>query len=128
MIGDAIKTILASVTANVTPMHIPRNRGSKWCVYTIISNVPHNTKDGASTYDQYRLQVDCYDTQYDRMDTFAASVRSALDEYSGTSEGVVIDHISYVTEFDTFEFLDSGRENPEEYYRRMLEFIIFVRP
>jgi len=127
MVGTALETILASVEATVAGGRIPDRRGADWVIYTMISNVPHNTKSGASTYDMYRFQLDCYSRTPETVNTLAASVRSTLDEYSGTSEGVVIDHIFYDTEYDTSELVYED-ESREDYFRRTQDYIICVRP
>ena len=126
MIGSAIKSILSGVTQYVGGGRIPANRGSQWIIYNIISSLPHNTKDGASDYDKYRFQIDSYARTYSAVDTLAASVRSTLDEYSGTSESVVIDHIFFEGEFDSVEFIEEG-EAREDYFRRSQDYIICVK-
>ena len=127
MVGDAIASILSSVTATVEGGRIPDRRGSDWIIYNMISMVPHNSKSGASTYDQYRFQIDSYARTYSEVDTLAASVKSALNEYEGTAESVVIDHIFHDGEFDAVEFIeDEGAR--EDYFRRSQDYIIFVRP
>lgn len=127
MVGAALKTILASVEATIDGGRIPDRRGANWVIYTMISNVPHNTKSGASTYDTYRFQLDCYSRTPAKVDTLAASVRSTLDEYSGTSEGVVIDHIFFDGEHDTTELVYED-ESREDFLRRTQDYIICVRP
>jgi len=137
MVGSAIESILSSVNATIVGGAIPDRRGAQWVVYTMISIVPHNSKDGASTYDKYRFQFDIYERTYAAMDTLAASVKSTLDEYEGTAASVVIDHIFFESEFDTTEFIVGGVSGPgsapgdrskEFYYRRSQDYIIFVRP
>jgi len=127
MVGSAIESILSEITATVEGGRIPDRRGSEWVIYNIISLVPHNTKDGASDYDQYRFQIDSYARTYPEVDTLASSVRSALDEYSGTIESVTIDHVFHDGEFDSQEFIeDEGAR--EDYFRRSQDYIIFIRP
>jgi len=126
MVGSAIESILSSVTANVTGGRIPHSRGSKWVVYNMISDLPHNTKGAASDFNKYRFQIDSYARTYSDTDTLAASVKSALDEYAGTSESVVIDHIYFDGEFDSVEFVEEG-EAREDFFRRSQDYIIIVK-
>jgi len=126
MVGSAIKSILSDVTQYVDGGRIPANRGSQWVIYNMISCLLHNTKGGASDYDKYRFQIDSYARTYSKVDTLAASVRSTLDEYSGTSEGVVIDHVFFDGEFDSVEFIEEG-EAREDYFRRSQDYIICVK-
>ena len=127
MVGTAIKSILSSVAATVYGAVIPDSPGSDWVVYTMISCVPHNTKSGASTYDTYRFQLDCHSRTPERVDTLAASVRSAMDEYTGTVESVVIDHIFFDGQYDGFNSLLED-ESREDFFRRTQDYIICVRP
>jgi hypothetical protein len=127
MVGTALKTLLADVTATVYGGLVPDSPGSDWIVYTMISCVPHNTKSGASTYDTYRFQLDCYSRTPERVDTLAASVRSTLDEYEGTSESVVIDHIFFDGQYDAFTSIEE-MESREDFFRRTQDYIICVRP
>ena len=128
MVGSAIESILSSINATVDAGVIPDRRGSDWIIYTMISSVPHNTKTGVSDYDQYRFQIDSYSTTYSAMDTLAASVKSALDNYSGTVESVVIDHVFFDGEFDAGPELAIDEGSTERLYRRIQDYIIFVRP
>lgn len=126
MVGDAIKSILSSIEAPVSPLFVPHRRGSRWITYTMISDVPVHTKDGACNYDQYRFQMDMYARTYADADTLAASVRTALDNYSGTVESVVIDQIYYDGQFRNFEFLGEAGEE-EDYFRVSQDYIIEVK-
>jgi len=128
MVGSAIESILSGVGARVSAGRIPHRRGAQHIVYSQISVVPHNDKDGASTYDKYRFQLDIYASNYTSCDTLAASVRSALDDYSGTSESVVIDRIYFDGEFDATEFEFGPDGSREDYFRRTHDYIIYVRP
>lgn len=126
MVGTALKTLLADVNATVYGNVVPDSPGSDWIVYTMISSVPNNTKSGASDYDQYRFQLDCYSRTPERVDTLAASVRSTLDEYAGTSESVVIDHIFFDGQYDGFTSIED-MESRGDYFRRTQDYIIFVK-
>ena len=126
MVGSAIKSLLSDVTANVAGGREPDSTGSKWVVYHMISSNPHETKDAASTLDQYRFQLDCYGRTYSDADTLAASVRSALDHYSGTSESVVIDHIFFDGEHDGVISIEE-LESRGDHFRRIQDYIIWVK-
>ena len=137
MIGSAIESILSGVTKYVEGGKLPDRLRDQWVNYTMISNRPNNTKDGASTYDGYRFQLDIYSRTYKEMDTLAESVKSTLNEYTGTSESVVIDHIFFDGEWSTVEYFDvgvtgsfsaSGDKAVQAYYRRSQDYIIYVRP
>lgn len=124
MVYSAIKSILSSY--NVCSSLIPNSRGAKWVSCTMISNYPYNTKSGASTFDWYRFQLDCFARTAEETDTLAAAVRTLLDNYSGTSSSVVIDRIYFDGEHDTVESIeDEGAR--EDYFRRSQDYIIAVK-
>ncbi len=128
MVGAAIKTILeaASIKANIYGLFVPRSRGSQWVILTYISNVPTPTKAAVSTLDKTRWQVDCYAKQETVMDALGESVRTALDNYTGTTGGVNFNRISFESESDTEEpITDEG--GTEHYYRRIQEYIIMIK-
>ena len=123
MVGTAIKSILSSVGANVYGLHVPRRRGAKWVIYSGISRIPHRTKDGVSTLDRYRFQMDSYARSESAMDTLAEAVKTALDNYSGTVSSVDIVLIAFEDEGDLIEIIEE-----EEYYRRRQDYSIWINP
>jgi len=127
MVGSAIKSILSSVTQYVDGGRIPDSRGSQWIIYNMISDLPHGTKDGVSTLDMYRFQIDSYARTYSNADSLAAEVRSALDSYSGTVESVTIVDCVFDGQFDSVEFIEEN-ESREDYFRRSQDYIITVKP
>jgi hypothetical protein len=126
MIGAAIKTILATTTANVCEVLIPHARGARWVSYRMISNLPYNTKSGVSSFDWYRFQIDIFARTYAECDTLAAAVRTAMDDYSGTASSVVIDRIYFDGEWDTVESVED-EEAREDYFRRSQDYMIAVK-
>lgn len=126
MVGSAIKSILSDVTSNVAGSRAPYSQGSKWVVYHMISDLPTPTKDSVSTFDTYRFQLDCYGRTYSDADTLAASVKSALDGYSGTVESVVIDHIVFDGEYDGIQSIEE-MESREDFFRRIQDYLIIVK-
>lgn len=129
MVSTAIKSILktASIKANIFGLYVPRNRGSQWVILTYISNVPNPTKAAVSTLDKTRWQFDCYAKEETVMDALGESVRTALDNYSDTVEGVNINRITFEGESDTVESIgDEGAT--EHYYRRTQEYSIMIKP
>ncbi len=129
MDSSAIETILqtAGIKANIYGLFVPRSRGSQWVIMTYISNIPTPTKAAVSTLDKTRWQFDCYAKQETVMDALGESVRTALDNYTGTTGGVNFNRISFEGESDTVESIgDEGAT--EHYYRRTQEYIIIIKP
>ena len=129
MVSTAIETILkaASIEANIYGLYVPHNRGSQWVIITYISNVPTPTKAAVSTLDKTRWQVDCYAKTETVMDALGASVRTALDNYTGTVSSEEIDRISFDGESDTVEPI-SDMGATEHYFRRIQNYIIQIKP
>ena len=126
MVGTAIKSILSDVDANLFGLHVPNRRGSQWVIITKIDRQPTQTKGGVSDYDKYLYQLDCYARTEADMDTLAASVKSAMDDYSGTVSSTVIDHIFFQGESDSVEKIeDEGAV--ENYYRMTQEYDIWIK-
>lgn len=129
MVGTTvIKSLLSSVTANVYGLHVPNRRGSKWVIVTQISDIPHRTKDGVSTLDRYRFQIDSYAMTESAMDTLAGSVKSTLDDYSGTVGSTEVDLIVFEDENDSIEVLEDRDGGGEDYYRRRQDYTIWIKP
>jgi len=129
MVRTALKSILesANIEAKIYGLYVPRRRGASWVILTNISNVPTPTKAAVSTLDKTRWQVDCYANTEERMDALGAAVRTALDNYAGTVEGENIERIMFDGESDTVEQI-SDEEATEEYFRRIQEYIIHIKP
>jgi len=127
MVGNAIANILSGVTQNIFPGEIPHRPGAEWVIYTMISHIPNNTKDGTD-YDQYRFQLDTYARQYPDMDTKAEAVRTAMDGYQGTAAGVKVDNIFLDNSFETMEeIITNPGDRGEKYWRRSQDYIIFIK-
>ncbi len=101
-VGQIIYGIL-SATAGVTslvstriyPDMAPQNATFPYIVFQKLSTQPTDTKEGASPLDKILVQIDCYSGSYDTSHTIAAAIRTALDRYSGTINGHVVDKIIF---------------------------------
>ena len=89
-IYDQIKTI-----APAHPGIAPENVAIPFIVFFQISNIPSPDSSGASRLDEIHYQVSVFDASYRAMETKAAAVRAALDEYSATAQGVTIERCSF---------------------------------
>ena len=127
MVGDAIESILSGIDAEVTSARIPDRRGSDWVIYNMISAVPMTTKADYRKFIRYRYQVDIYARTYDRTDEIATDVVDAMDNYTGTVEGVEIDRIIFDGEADMpVEFI-YDEDAREDFFRRQQDYIINVK-
>jgi hypothetical protein len=73
----------------------PQNAAFPYIVFQKLSTRPTDTKEGASPLDKILVQIDCYSGNYDTSHTIASAIRTALDRYSGTINGHVVDKIIF---------------------------------
>jgi len=126
-VGKAIYSALSNnsdvtdiVSTKIHPITAPQGTEIPFIVYGIISSNPTNTKDRISEIDTMRVQVDCYERTYTLMETLAEKVRLALDNTTGTLNGVLVDGLSYESEQDTIE-------EDNDYFRKSIDFFVRVK-
>lgn len=98
MLHDVLYDRLKTVTAKSFPGIAPENTAIPYIVFFPVSNIPASNASGASTLDDIRYQVSVFATTFREMETLVAAVRSSLDEYKGTSNGVTIERCSFIGE------------------------------
>ena len=92
-------TVTALVGTKIYPTFIPENIIFPAVVYRITEKQPLDTKDGVyGSVDTLLIEV--YDKGGAQTVSIADTIRTALDRYRGTVEGVVIDKIIYEGESD----------------------------
>tara|TARA_R110000824_G_scaffold393791_2_gene593157 strand:- start:151 stop:558 length:408 start_codon:yes stop_codon:yes gene_type:complete len=96
-IEKALRTVLtadAPVTALVAGRIYPEHRqqGSDFpaITYQLLGTSPQNSANGHTNITRATMAFDCIATSYSAAKTLAETVRQALMDYSGTSEGVVV--------------------------------------
>lgn len=92
-----------AITTNISPSTIPQGAEFPAVTFQRISNAPEDTKDGVSTLDVIRIDVDIWDDEYLEGRDLADKVRIALDRTSGTFEGRDIDSIRFETDRELFD-------------------------
>jgi len=98
MLHDVIYDRLKAITSKVYPGMAPENVAIPYIVFFQVSNVPASNASGASTLDDIRIQVSVFETSYRAMEIMAANVRTALDEYKGILQSVIIERCSFIGE------------------------------
>lgn len=88
-------TVSASVSTRIYPDTVPQQAAFPFIAYTLVSTAPTDIKDGVSPLDTISLQVDIYSQDYGVTQGLNDAVRTALDRYRGTNNGVVIDGIRF---------------------------------
>ena len=99
--GDAIYTLLnangtiSAAVSRISPNWIQENSALPYISYTLISGNPIRVKNEDSFQDKELWSISVFDDDYDNTKTLAATARSVLEGYKGTSASVVIKNIVY---------------------------------
>jgi len=104
--GKAIYTILtedagvsAVVGTRVYPQVAAQGAAFPFVVYVLQDNTPSDTKSGVSTLDEIRYDIVAAAETYSALSSLTERIRLALDRYTGTVSGIVVDSIQF-TELD----------------------------
>lgn len=103
MLGDALYSLLSTVTANVYPGVVDQEINPPFCVHAVRKVVPHPSKDGASTKDIALVAIASYAKTQKAVNTLADSIRSTIDEYSGVVSSVDIENIRFQDQEEGYE-------------------------
>ena len=125
--GKAIYSILTSdadvnalVSGRVYPQIAAQGAAFPFVVYLLTDIDPSDTKSGVSTLDEVRYDIVVAAPTYAIAADLTEKIRTALDRYSGTVSGVVIDSIQFVN-------LDADNDPATETFVTGSEYIIRVK-
>jgi len=125
--GKVIYTLLSTnspvtavVSTRIFPDRASQGAPNPCIIYQDISNAPTDTKDGVSTLDVRRFQIDVYSETRAEAETVNGLIRTALDRQSGTIAGINVDKVIYDSESDFFDDIAQS-------YRVMSEYRIRVK-
>lgn len=125
--GKAIYSILTSdsdvsaiVGTRVYPQIAAQGAAFPFVVYVLQDTSPSDTKSGVSTLDEVRYDIVVASETYAEASDLTNKIRTALDRYSGTVAGVVIDSIQFTD-------LDVNNDPGTETYLTSSEYIIRVK-
>lgn len=125
--GKAIYSILTSdsdvnaiVGTRVYPQIAAQEAAFPFVVYVLQNVDPSDTKSGVSTLDEVRYDIIVASENYAQASDLTEKIRTALDRYSGTVAGVVIDSIQFID-------LDVNNDPGTETYLTNTEYIIRVK-
>jgi len=119
MLIDAIYSLLSAVNANTYPGVTEQEVDPPFIVHALAKTIPHPSKDGASTMDISIYKVASYAVTQTAAQTQANSVRTALDEYTGTLNSVYIDNIRFLDE-------ENGYDQDQDLYFTLQTYKIWV--
>ena len=125
--GKAIYSILTSdsdvsaiVGTRVYPQIAAQGAAFPFVVYLINDITPSDTKSGVSTLDEVRYEVLAVSETYAEAADLNEKVRTALDRYTGTVAGIVVDSIQFTE-------LETDYDDKAEVYIANSEYIIRVK-
>lgn len=125
--GKAIYSILttdsavnAIVSSRVYPQIAAQGAVFPFVVYVMQSTDPSDTKSGVSTLDEVRYDIVVASETYAEASDLTNKIRTALDRYTGTVAGVVIDSIQFID-------LDADNDPGTETFLTSTEYIIRVK-
>lgn len=125
--GKAIYTILtedAGVSAivgnKVYPQIAAQGAAFPFVVYVLQDNSPSDTKSGVSTLDEIRYDIVAAAETYASLSSLTERIRLALDRYTGTVNGIVIDSIQFID-------LDVDNDPATETYVSSSEYILRIK-
>lgn len=125
--GKAIYSILtadsdvnAIVSGRVYPQIAAQGAAFPFVVYVINDLTPSDTKSGVSTLDEVRYEVLAIAETYAEAADLNEKIRTALDRYTGTVSGVVVDSIQFTE-------LETDYDAAAEVYIANSEYIIRVK-
>ena len=125
--GKAIYSILTSdsdvnaiVNTRVYPQIAAQEAAFPFVVYVLQNVDPSDTKSGVSTLDEVRYDIIVASEAYAEASDLTNKIRTALDRYTGTVAGVVIDSIQFID-------LDVNNDPGTETYLTSAEYIIRVK-
>lgn len=125
--GKAIYSILtgdsdvnAIVGTRVYPQIAAQEAAFPFVVYVLQDTSPSDTKSGVSTLDEVRYDIVVASETYAEASDLTNKIRTALDRYTGTVAGVVIDSIQFID-------LDADNDPGTETYLTSSEYIIRVK-
>lgn len=125
--GKAIYSILvndadvnAIVSGRIFPQIAAQGAAFPFVVYVLQDNSPSDTKSGVSTLDEVRYDIVLAAETYAEASDLTEKIRLALDRYTGTVAGIVVDSIQFID-------LDVDNDPDTETFVSSSEYILRVR-
>ncbi len=87
--------VSAIIDDRIFPVAIPQEKVLPAITYQRVDTDPNDTKSGASTLDGILIDLDFWDKKFAVVKDLAKKVRAALDRFSGTKQGIVVQSIQF---------------------------------
>lgn len=125
--GKAVYNILsndAAVTAivgtRIYPVVARQQDQEPYVVYSVVNDIPHDTKTGVSRVDFVRVQFNMVAADYSQLEDLSAAIRSALDRAAMQSyAGVELAGVKFLSENDGFSDAPELRLKIADYQLRI---------
>ena len=109
-VETALYTLLSSnsgitnlVQKRIYPGIAPQTARVPFIVFRLISNPPIHIMGGDATLYKPRFSIFIHANEYDEVKTIRDAVQSAMRDVSGTYDTIVIQHIYYEDENDSYD-------------------------
>lgn len=110
----------ASARYKVFPVVADQDEKPPYTVGTITGNTPDNCKDCVTKTDRVSFDLITYSREYEELDNIDNQMRFILDNYKGTSSGIVFEDIRFRTHRDLFD-------NEKSYFARLTSYDATVK-
>ncbi len=111
-------TVQGLVSNKIYKTRVPQDVVMPCIVYQIISSNPEDTKDLTGDVDRVRVQVTAISESYAGARGIIVAVKAALNRYSGTVDGTIIDSMTYDNMGDLYN---------DELHMQFIDFIVRVK-
>ena len=113
-VGKVIYNILVNdatvsgITTTIKPLFFPdpstvgTNTVTPSIVYEVSNTNPTEIKGQTSPVDVFQVLITTLEDDYNKSVVLSSAIRSALDQYSGTNSGLVVDSIYFIDSDDNF--------------------------
>lgn len=118
--ADSTLTALLASTTSIYPEAAPQTAANPCIVYSESTPEFSDTQDGPSRLDVNLIQVDVYADTISSRNTIGARVRTLLDRYSGTVNGILVQSVQLVYSFKTIEPFNDPSD--KKVYRQTFDF------
>ena len=118
--GDSTLTAMLANNTSIYPEAAPQGALNPCIVYSESSLEFNDNKSGVSHLDVNVIQVDVYASTISARNNIGLRVRTLLDRYSGTTNGINIQSIQLTYQFKTIEPMNDLKD--AKIYRQTFDF------
>lgn len=113
--------VTGMVAARIFPGDVPQTETYPVVMVEVFDAQPYDSKDGASVIDAEQVKVFCYADTVKQSAALGKAVRTALDDFSGSTANYTVQHIRYLRQ-DSQSLALTNRKA----YLRELDFMVRI--